>query len=241
MLKGTRPETRGDSVLLDAATLRQQRRLKQAIQFLHKDSADLLPLDGLKKLGTSKQGQPHHIIQKRLLEAKLTRGRMSMCAETQNNRGVFLNCSHLHSNEDEDDEEDLIYVPCKCLGQELNVLIDTGCKLNMMSSFTVESSGWKELVEEIKNEADGFPFQRKLCIDGQIRELSLSIGQLRIMCSFVVVESNRPLMSLGYKTLKALKTVIDTEKQMLVLGTVVREQVQFVKKPNNTSSHNFSD
>uniref|UniRef100_A0A3B4FWI3 Uncharacterized protein n=1 Tax=Pundamilia nyererei TaxID=303518 RepID=A0A3B4FWI3_9CICH len=42
--------------VLDAATLRQQRRLKQAIQFLHKDSADLLPLDGLKKLGTSKQG-----------------------------------------------------------------------------------------------------------------------------------------------------------------------------------------
>ena len=56
MLTGMRTETRGDSVVLDAAALRQQRRLKQAIQFLHKDSADLLPLDGLKKLGTSKQG-----------------------------------------------------------------------------------------------------------------------------------------------------------------------------------------
>lgn len=41
---------------LDAASLRQQRRLKQALQFLHRDSADLLPLDGLKKLGTAKQG-----------------------------------------------------------------------------------------------------------------------------------------------------------------------------------------
>lgn len=39
----------------EAAVLRQQRRIKQAIQFLHKDSADLLPLDGLNKLGTSKE------------------------------------------------------------------------------------------------------------------------------------------------------------------------------------------
>lgn len=38
----------------DRAPLSQQRRLKQAAQFLHKDSADLLPLDSLKRLGTSK-------------------------------------------------------------------------------------------------------------------------------------------------------------------------------------------
>lgn len=40
--------------LRDKAILHQQRRLKQATQFSHKDSADLLPLDGLKRLGTSK-------------------------------------------------------------------------------------------------------------------------------------------------------------------------------------------
>lgn len=60
----TRQETRregGDSSrrgqgaeLRDRAHLSQQRRLKQATQFLHKDSADLLPLDSLKRLGTSK-------------------------------------------------------------------------------------------------------------------------------------------------------------------------------------------
>lgn len=56
MFTGMQMENQGDSEALDAATLRQQRRLKQAIRFLHRDSADLLPLDGLKKLGTSKQG-----------------------------------------------------------------------------------------------------------------------------------------------------------------------------------------
>lgn len=43
-----------EALLRDRAHLSQQRRLKQATQFLHKDSADLLPLDSLKKLGTSK-------------------------------------------------------------------------------------------------------------------------------------------------------------------------------------------
>ena len=30
----------------------------------------------------------------------------------------------------------------QCLGQEVNLLIDTGCKLNLMSSLTVERLGW---------------------------------------------------------------------------------------------------
>ncbi|KAM8751351.1 nuclear receptor-interacting protein 3-like [Acanthopagrus schlegelii] len=242
MLTGMRTETRGDSVVLDAAALRQQRRLKQAIQFLHKDSADLLPLDGLKKLGTSKQGQPHHIIQKRLLETKMSRGRVNMCGVSPNNGQILLSCTHFNSNEDEEEEEeDFIYVPSKCLGHEVNLLIDTGCKLNLMSSVTVERLGLKDLVDENKTETEGFPFQRKLCVDGHIRELSLTVGQLRIMCSFAIIESNRPLMSLGNKTLKKLKCVIDTEKQMSVFGTNVREQVQFVKKPFNESSYDFSN
>lgn len=45
---------KGELAIRDKAILHQQRRLKQATQFTHKDSADLLPLDGLKRLGTSK-------------------------------------------------------------------------------------------------------------------------------------------------------------------------------------------
>lgn len=45
---------KGEIAIRDKAILHQQRRLKQATQFTHKDSADLLPLDGLKRLGTSK-------------------------------------------------------------------------------------------------------------------------------------------------------------------------------------------
>lgn len=46
--------SRKEVEIREAASLHQQRRMKQAVQFIHKDSADLLPLDGLKKLGTSK-------------------------------------------------------------------------------------------------------------------------------------------------------------------------------------------
>ncbi|KAM9327897.1 nuclear receptor-interacting protein 2 isoform 2-T2 [Pholidichthys leucotaenia] len=64
---------KGDTGIRDKAILHQQRRLKQATQFTHKDSADLLPLDGLKRLGTSKDLQPHSIVQRRLLEGNMTR------------------------------------------------------------------------------------------------------------------------------------------------------------------------
>ncbi|KAK7891816.1 hypothetical protein WMY93_023779 [Mugilogobius chulae] len=64
---------KGELAIRDKAILHQQRRLKQATQFTHKDSADLLPLDGLKRLGTSKDLQPHCIVQRRLLEGNITR------------------------------------------------------------------------------------------------------------------------------------------------------------------------
>uniref|UniRef100_A0A8D3BL14 Aspartic peptidase DDI1-type domain-containing protein n=1 Tax=Scophthalmus maximus TaxID=52904 RepID=A0A8D3BL14_SCOMX len=102
MLTGMRP----DAGAPDAAALRQQRRLKQAIQFLHKDSADLLPLDGLKKLGTATQGVKEH--------------------KRSKNDDFLL-----------------------CFGQEVNVLIDTGCKLNLMSSLT-HTRSWSLLLTDIK-------------------------------------------------------------------------------------------
>uniref|UniRef100_A0A8C3WRG7 Nuclear receptor interacting protein 2 n=1 Tax=Catagonus wagneri TaxID=51154 RepID=A0A8C3WRG7_9CETA len=65
--RGQEAELRGP------AQLSQQRRLRQATQFLHKDSADLLPLDSLKRLGTSKDWQPHSVIQRRLVEGSQSR------------------------------------------------------------------------------------------------------------------------------------------------------------------------
>uniref|UniRef100_A0AAY5K8Y0 Nuclear receptor interacting protein 2 n=1 Tax=Esox lucius TaxID=8010 RepID=A0AAY5K8Y0_ESOLU len=62
---------KGDMGIRDKAILHQQRRLKQATQFTHKDSADLLPLDGLKRLGTSKDLQPHSIVQRRLMAGNI--------------------------------------------------------------------------------------------------------------------------------------------------------------------------
>ncbi|XP_054480660.1 nuclear receptor-interacting protein 2 [Anoplopoma fimbria] len=64
---------KGELAIRDKAILHQQRRLKQATQFSHKDSADLLPLDGLKRLGTTKDLQPHSIVQRRLMEGNITR------------------------------------------------------------------------------------------------------------------------------------------------------------------------
>ncbi|KAM4678028.1 nuclear receptor-interacting protein 2 [Discoglossus pictus] len=64
---GIRDPQRKEQDMRGAAILHQQRRLKQATQFVHKDSADLLPLDQLRRLGTSKDLQPHCVIQRRLL------------------------------------------------------------------------------------------------------------------------------------------------------------------------------
>ncbi|MCI4379146.1 hypothetical protein PGIGA_G00224670 [Pangasianodon gigas] len=219
--------------LSEAAALRQQRSIKQTNRFLRKDSADLLPLDGLKKLGTSKEGQPHNILQRRLLEATLSRNRL-------NNRNVKPPRNHMvqsHSvhSDTQAAETDLIQVMCQCFGMDMMVTIDTGCTLNLISSVSVEKLGFKAKIISNKNEDHLGPLQHNLQTIGHIK-LSLVIGQTETDLLFTVVENNRMFISLGTKTLKFLKCVIDTEKQMLVLGNSIREQVHFVGKHENEVS-----
>ncbi|XP_035251065.1 nuclear receptor-interacting protein 3-like isoform X1 [Anguilla anguilla] len=237
LYSGLRKDCGGkDMEIREAAALRQQRRMKQAVQFIHKDSADLLPLDGLKKLGTSKEMQPHTIIQRRLLETNLSRCRL-------NNRGtkftsnsiVLQNNSFNHSKlEDltQPEEEDLIYVCCKCCGWELKALIDTGSQLNFMSSAYIEKLGLKDMVNMNKMVKDSLPFQRDLEAVGRMDKLSIEFGQVKFECAVTVVENHKAFISLGNRTLKSLKCVIDMEKQIIILGRTEREQVPFVGEKN---------
>ncbi|XP_036440629.1 nuclear receptor-interacting protein 3-like [Colossoma macropomum] len=219
--------------LREAAALRQQRRIKQAIQFLHKDSADLLPLDGLKKLGTSKEGQPHNILQRRLLEANLSRNRLNTRTSKAPSKNIVQ--SHGVNSESQEMESDLIQVVGQCSGREVVVTIDTGCTLNLISSVSVEKLGLKEKTINGKSEDELGPLQRNLLATGQI-VLSLVIGQTKMDLLFSVVEIDRMFISLGMKTLKSLKCVIDIEKQMLVLGKSVREQIHFAGRRENEVS-----
>ncbi|KAL6479024.1 hypothetical protein MHYP_G00124570 [Metynnis hypsauchen] len=224
----------GDGMeLREAAALRQQRRIKQAIQFLHKDSADLLPLDGLKKLGTSKEGQPHNILQRRLLEANLSRNRLNTRTSKAPSKNIVQ--SHGVNSESQEMESDLIQVVGQCSGREVVVTIDTGCTLNLISSVSVEKLGLKEKTINGKSEDELGPLQRNLLATGQIA-LSLVIGQTKMDLLFSVVEIDRMFISLGMKTLKSLKCVIDIEKQLLVLGKSVREQIHFAGRHENEVS-----
>lgn len=78
---------------------------------------------------------------------------------------VVLNMNHFNSDEEEEEEDgNLVYIPCKvimdtsksfrkyavfqpsyfscqCLGRDVIVLIDTGCRLNLISSLTVDRLG----------------------------------------------------------------------------------------------------
>ena len=77
-------------------------------------------------------------------------------------------------------------------------------------------------------ETDGFPFQRNLCIDGLIEELSLTIGQLRIMCSFVVVgkEDDEPLYMCAEMT--------ETFVPYLVIKSLFSDSIYLQKVPSRS-------
>ncbi|XP_065541978.1 nuclear receptor-interacting protein 3 [Lathamus discolor] len=214
----------------EAASLRQQRRMKQAVQFIHKDSADLLPLDGLKKLGTSKDTQPHNILQKRLMETNLSKIRSSRGSwapksdiSAQTNK---LNQTKLGSSGKTEDEE-LIVVSCQCAGKELKAVVDTGSQHNLMSSSCLDRLGLKEHLKELPDEEEMLPLPHKVGAIGQIESLAITVGAVPVQCSAIVVEDSEKPFSFGLQTLKSLKCVINMEKHHLILGKTDREEIPF--------------
>ncbi|XP_051885505.1 LOW QUALITY PROTEIN: nuclear receptor-interacting protein 3-like [Pristis pectinata] len=216
----------------EAASLRQQRRMKQAVQFLHKDSADLLPLDGLKKLGTSKETQPHNILQRRLLESNLSKLRANNRGTWPSNNSFSVQTKSFHQIKQEfhrrTHDDDLIFVCCKCAGLEMKLQIDTGSRYNLISSACVDKLGLKELVKADKNEWKKWECLLLLKVYCQMDNIAISIGQAEYKCSAVVVDDDKKILSIGLQTLRSLKCIIDLEKQYLILGEKEKEEIPFL-------------
>ncbi|NXG47833.1 NRIP2 protein, partial [Psilopogon haemacephalus] len=177
--------------LMNKAILQQKRRLKQATQFVHKDSADLLPLDGLTRLGTSKDLQPHSVVQRRLLEGNLnklrgeTKGQsawvQSPLAKDQDER--------MERGEDRRKETSPLLIQCQCRGQVLKVTVNTGCPPNLISKSCLKQLGLEEV--SVMDCGD-------LCLTipsavGRVEHMELKFGQETVLCSALVVgESSSP-------------------------------------------------
>ncbi|XP_060779767.1 nuclear receptor-interacting protein 3-like isoform X2 [Neoarius graeffei] len=177
--------------------------------------------------------QPHNILQRRPLETTLSQNRLNNHSMKPPRNHIVQNHS-IHTDTQEA-ETDLIQVICQCFGRDMMVTIDTGCTLNLRSSVSVDKLGFNAKITNNKNEDHLGPLLHNLQTIGHMK-LSLVIGQTETDLLFTVVENNRMFISLGTRTLKFLKCVIDTEKQMLVLGNSVREQVRFVGKHENEVS-----
>ncbi|XP_069346513.1 nuclear receptor-interacting protein 2, partial [Eulemur rufifrons] len=190
--------------LRDGAHLSQQRRLKQATQFLHKDSADLLPLDSLKRLGTSKDLQPHSVIQRRLVEGNQSR--------LQGESPLVQALTHgQESRKTSRAEIPALLVNCKCGDQLLRVAVDTGTQHNQISAGCLSRLGLGKRVLEVPA-GDLAPEPPT-----QVERLELQLGQETVACSAQVVDVESPEFCLGLQTLLSLKCCIDLERGVLRL------------------------
>ncbi|XP_053110625.1 nuclear receptor-interacting protein 2 isoform X3 [Hemicordylus capensis] len=154
-----------DKVKLEAelwskTMLQQNRHLKQATQFVHKDSADLLPLDGLKRLGTSKD-----LCQGRLLKAVVNTG----CQHNLISRSCL---KHLGLQEVPTSFQNAHPCPSRVVGQVERVEVQFGQEMVQCSALVVD--------DEMLDFCLGFQtlLSLKTCIDLDEGVLQLkSLGQ----------------------------------------------------------------
>ncbi|XP_041113079.1 nuclear receptor-interacting protein 2 isoform X2 [Polyodon spathula] len=215
----------------DKAILHQQRRLKQATQFTHKDSAGLLPLDGLKQLGTSKDLQPHSIVQRRLLEGNITRLRGEGRDFGSQVRSPLV--------EEKGDQKEEIYKPrkslivhCTCCDKEVKATINTGYHQNIVSQSCFRQLGLTDMQEVSSDEESGHSFPFGSTLMGRVEKLELLVGQEKVECSALVVEDETFELCLGLQTLHNLKCCIDLDKGVLKLRES-SEELPFLESPLN--------
>ncbi|XP_078272896.1 nuclear receptor-interacting protein 2 [Rhinoraja longicauda] len=227
-------ELRKDHVdVRDKASLQQRRRLKQATQFTHKDSADLLPLDGWKRMGMSRDLQPHNIVQRRLLESNITK-----LHDCPGEPGT-ITPSPLADERQPSGKKGtvtLLTVLCKCRDQTIKVTINTGCHQNTISASCLNRICLEDSPVTETEDCDRSSSTQSSKIKERVEKLEITLGNEKIQCSALVVGDEMCELSIGLQTLLSLKCVIDLERQVLSLGKS-QTQLQFITDPGEQQAN----
>ncbi|XP_071975243.1 nuclear receptor-interacting protein 3 [Engystomops pustulosus] len=228
----------------DAEGLRQQRRSKQSLQFIHKDSADLLPLDGLRGLGTSRDTQPHNILQRRLLESNFSKLRSNRTPWFQKSEGSAQSTRGHHGKGEtprRSEEDGALFVWCQCAGKEMKVKLDTSCVHNVISSACLDRLGLKERFRSYKKEEEQLCLPCNVRSIGRVEDLALVLGGEPLDCSAIVIDDKERSFSLGLQALRSLKCVINLEKNHLEVGRSERAVVPFIASRSSAKEERSSE
>lgn len=238
---------KGELAIRDKAILHQQRRLKQATQFTHKDSADLLPLDGLKRLGTSKDLQPHSIVQRRLLEGNITRLRgeardlnarvRSPLADTKDGPTDAEERSESTADDSAEERESLEESERSLRSDEEDDSSEAGARQitekGPLTTLLVQCKCCETEVKASINTGSRHNHISSSCcqrlglapskdgspcgVSRSVTGLSLQLGTKTLQCSAYVQEDETFELCLGLQTLMELKCCVDLNSRVLKL------------------------
>ncbi|XP_053321470.1 nuclear receptor-interacting protein 2 [Spea bombifrons] len=215
------------------ALLHQQRRLKQTTQFMHKDSADLLPLDQLRMLGTSKDLQPHNVIQRRLLGGSPVR-EPSGLVRTSNlcDKGTqsppegkrlttqqpclqdeWTQPTQTSENNTGGWKGHSLFILCKVCTLTVRAKISIDHQENLISRSCVERLRLVASCQDTPSEASN-----ELTVD-------IDLGSEKLRSKARIIDDDEDEFCLGLETLISLKSCIDLSKGIL---KTVHQEIHFL-------------
>ncbi|XP_077994136.1 nuclear receptor-interacting protein 3-like [Glandiceps talaboti] len=190
---------------------RQPKRRQPGVGFTHKNSEDLLPLD--MRVGTSKDAQPHVLVQKKQVEGDLHRLDIS-----GNKGGQFTSIKETTAEQVIKSKHLPLMVKCQCNKEEFEALIDTGSRYTIVSSKRAGKCG---LVESSNHSdvgmATAFPDARWK-VKGQIEGAEINLGGCLIHCDLLVTDDDNMELLIGLDTLRISKAIVDLDRQVLIIG-----------------------
>jgi len=132
-------------------------------------------------------------------------------------------------SQQEEQPQDSPHVACEIASGAVEMLVDTGAQMSVMSSPLMRQLGLAgHLDRSYQGVAAGVGQAR---IVGKLRGVPVKMGHVEFQLSFSVLEAETPILILGIDQMRRFKCVIDLERDCLVFGGSGGVEVPFLKDP----------
>lgn len=140
----------------------------------------------------------------------------------------------LPAGDDESPEHSNIHVACKVAGQDVDMLVDSGASVSIISQPLARQLGLLSRLDDTEqSEVTGIGHANIL---GRLSDIPVKLGNVESAMTFDVLDTDESLLLFGSDHLRHFKCIVDFERGCLLFGGHSGVEIPFLESPTQPVS-----
>eukprot|EP00927_Polykrikos_kofoidii_P071084 TRINITY_DN67419_c0_g1_i1.p1 TRINITY_DN67419_c0_g1~~TRINITY_DN67419_c0_g1_i1.p1 ORF type:complete len:297 (+),score=41.09 TRINITY_DN67419_c0_g1_i1:21-911(+) len=155
-------------------------------------------------------------------------------AHTPSSRPGSRATAALDDRASDQDFQEMIYVACEIGDIAVEMLVDTGAQMSVISEPLVQRLGLRKMLDtRSTGVAVGVGTAQIL---GKLRRVPVKLGHVEFATDFSVLSLQEPLLILGIDQMRRFQCIVDLERQLIIFGGRGGVEVPFLPPAENRIS-----